>query len=34
MVCLALGKEGYRTESFDDGVRRVGRRSSARCPTW
>jgi two-component system, OmpR family, response regulator ChvI len=21
MVCLALGKEGYRTESFDDGAR-------------
>jgi two-component system response regulator ChvI len=21
MVCLALGREGYRTESFDDGVR-------------
>jgi len=21
MVCLALGKEGYRTESFDDGVK-------------
>ena len=21
MVCLALGKEGYRTEAFDDGAR-------------